>query len=64
MRVVVDLNACEANGVCTGLAPEVFELIDDDRLVVSQQRPHESLRARVEQVVQQCHRQAITLEDQ
>ena len=34
MRVVVDLNRCEANALCMGVAPEVFELTDDDELIV------------------------------
>ncbi len=32
MRVVVDRDLCEANGVCAGLAPEVFDLDDEDYL--------------------------------
>lgn len=32
MKVIVDPEVCEANGVCAGLAPDVFSLDDDDRL--------------------------------
>ena len=32
MRVAVDRDRCEANGVCAGLAPEVFDLDDEDYL--------------------------------
>ncbi|MFD2349116.1 ferredoxin [Nonomuraea ferruginea] len=32
MKVSVDELVCEANAVCMGLAPEVFELDDDDQL--------------------------------
>ena len=32
MRVAVDRDLCEANGVCAGLAPEVFDLDDEDYL--------------------------------
>src|SRR5207247_9518418 len=32
VRVQVDPEACEANGVCAGLAPEVFDLDDNDNL--------------------------------
>ena len=32
MRVAVDRDLCEANGVCTGLAPEIFDLDDEDYL--------------------------------
>ena len=32
MRVEVDRDLCEANGVCAGLAPEVFDLDGEDYL--------------------------------
>jgi ferredoxin len=32
MKVTVDNDLCEANGVCAGLAPEVFDLDDEDHL--------------------------------
>ena len=63
MRVVVDLNQCEANGLCMGVAPEVFDLTDDDELILLQERPDESLRERVEEAVRQCPRQAISIEE-
>ena len=44
MRVVVDFDLCESNAVCMGIAPEVFEVRDDDFLYVLQEEPDESLR--------------------
>ena len=35
MRVVVDRDLCEANGVCAGLAPDVFDLDDEDYLHIT-----------------------------
>ena len=32
MKVTVDHELCEANGVCAGTAPEVFDLDDEDEL--------------------------------
>jgi ferredoxin len=32
MKVVPDYDACEANAVCAGLVPEVFEVDDADNL--------------------------------
>ena len=32
MRVVVERDLCEANGVCAGLAPEIFDLDGEDYL--------------------------------
>ena len=63
MRVVVDLNQCEANGLCMGVVPEVFDLTDDDELILLQEHPDESLRELVEEAVRQCPRQAISIEE-
>jgi len=57
----VDRELCESNGVCVRLVPEVFELDDDDRLRVLQERPPEALRARVEQAVRRCPKQALAI---
>ena len=63
MRVRVDHDLCESNAVCVRLAPEVFELDDDDRLRVKQEQPAETLRARVEQAVRRCPKQALSIVD-
>ena len=31
-RIVVDFGLCEANGVCMGIIPEVFDLDEEDYL--------------------------------
>jgi ferredoxin len=63
MRVIVDFELCESNAVCMGIAPEVFEVRDDDFLYILDENPPESLRPRLEQAVAGCPRAAITLED-
>ena len=62
MRVVVDYDLCESNAVCMGIAPEVFEVRDDDLLYVLQEHPDESFRERMELAVARCPKQAITIE--
>ncbi len=62
MRVVVDFDLCESNAVCMNIAPEVFEVRDDDFLYVLQEEPEEGLRAKMEEAVARCPKQAITLE--
>ena len=32
MRIHVDYDLCEANGVCVKTAPEIFQIDDTDRL--------------------------------
>jgi ferredoxin len=63
MRVVVDFNVCESNALCMGVAPEVFEVRDDDFLYVLDENPPESLRAKVQEAARVCPKQAITIED-
>jgi ferredoxin len=63
MKVVVDYDVCESNAVCMAVAPEVFEVRDDDFLYVLDENPPEELRAKVEEAVRRCPKQAITLQD-
>jgi ferredoxin len=63
-KVVVDFDLCESNAVCMGIAPEVFEVRDDDFLYVLQEHPSEELRPKVEEAVQRCPKQAISIEDE
>ena len=63
MRVVVNYDVCESNAVCMGIAPEVFEVRDDDFLYVLQEHPDESMRAKVEEAVRMCPKQAISIEE-
>ena len=63
MRVVVDWDLCESNGLCMAAAPEVFELQDDDTLMILQETPDETLRSKVVDAVRACPKQAITLQD-
>jgi ferredoxin len=63
MRVRVDYDLCESNGVCARLVPEVFEVGDDDRLHLKQERPPDALRARVEEAVRRCPKQALSIVD-
>ena len=64
MRVRVNHDLCESNGVCVRLAPEIFELGEDDRLHLKQEQPSEALRAQVEQAVRRCPKQALSIVDE
>jgi ferredoxin len=63
MRVVVDAQLCETNSICMGLAPEVFEVGEDDTVTVLLENPPESMRKDVENAVRLCPRHAIALLD-
>ena len=61
MKVVVDFDRCESNAVCMGIAPEIFEVRDDDFLYILQENPGEELRAKLEESVRLCPKQAISI---
>jgi ferredoxin len=63
MRVVVDFLACESNALCVGAVPEVFELDDNDNLVVLMEEPPEELRERLRQAERSCPKQAISIQE-
>ncbi|HLS75606.1 MAG TPA: ferredoxin [Nocardia sp.] len=61
MKVSVDLDQCEANGICVGFAPDVFELDDDDQLHILTEEVPAERRAEVEDAVAQCPKAALKL---
>jgi len=63
MRVHVDFDLCESNGVCMGIDAEVFELGDDDNLSVLMPEVGPDRAAAVREAVRQCPRQAISLDE-
>ena len=63
-RVVVDWDLCESNAVCMAIAPQVFEVRDDDFLYILDETPSDDLRPAVEQAVARCPKQAISIADE
>ncbi|HJL89227.1 MAG TPA: ferredoxin [Acidimicrobiales bacterium] len=63
MRVVIDYDLCESNAICMQIAPDVFEVRDDDFLYVLNETPGEDRRASLDEAVQRCPKQAIRVED-
>ncbi len=61
MEISVDRALCEANAICTGLAPEVFELDDDEQLIILQPNPPEDQIERVSLAVARCPRNALKM---
>jgi ferredoxin len=63
MKIVVDRDLCESNGLCVDACPEVFYIDNADRLVILLEEPDETLRAKVELAVRVCPRQALHIEE-
>lgn len=62
MKVIVDPERCEANGVCVRRCPEVFRLEEDDTLTVLVHEIPEDLQADTQNAVRLCPRQALALQ--
>jgi ferredoxin len=63
VKVHVDFGLCESNGVCMGVAPDVFLLNDDDTLSILQPDVEPENEDAVLDAVRQCPRQAISVEE-
>lgn len=64
MKVIVDLDVCEAHGDCVVEAPEVFDLGEEDDVVtLLQPEPGQELYEKVERAVRACPVTAIRIED-
>ena len=61
MELTVDRDLCEANAVCCGLAPDVFELDSDEQLVIKMAQPGPHDVDRVKKAVERCPRNALEL---
>ncbi len=60
IRIVVDLNRCQAYGQCSFAAPAVFQLHGET--LVYDPAPHDALRDDVERAVLSCPVRAITVQ--
>ena len=63
MKIKVDFDLCESNALCEAMAPEVFELDDDDFLVMKTEETTPENIEDVKRAVAACPRAAIRLED-
>jgi len=61
MKVVPDYDACEANAVCAGLVPEVFEVDDEDVLHIKVADVPPALADQVRHAVRSCPKAALSL---
>jgi len=64
MKIKVDFDLCESNALCEALAPDVFELDDDDFLQLKTDEVTDENVDRVKQAVAACPRAAISLVDE
>jgi ferredoxin len=59
VAIEVDRNLCEANGLCVAAAPEVFELDNDEELVIREAASDPGQAERIRVAVAGCPRNAL-----
>ena len=57
----VNPDVCEAHGRCEDLAPDIFELDDDELLHIKRPHPGPDDLARARQAVRSCPKAALSL---
>ncbi|MCX2962953.1 ferredoxin [Gordonia sp. NPDC062954] len=62
MRIKADFDLCESNAVCVGMAPDVFDLDDNDYLVILKEEVTPEREEEMRQVVASCPKSALSLE--
>jgi len=62
MRIAIDRTSSDLHGLCAEAAPELFELTDDEVLLLDEE-PDERFRANVEQAAADCPKVAISVRD-
>jgi ferredoxin len=61
MKITVDFDLCESNALCEALAPQNFQVDDDDFLQVIDERVTDENRDVVMQAVAACPKSAISV---
>lgn len=59
VRVIVDRDRCEGNAVCLGIAPDIFDLDDEDYAVVKLDPVPADQEQLAEQAIAECPRAAL-----
>ena len=63
MKIAIDQSLCQATGMCTGIAPDLFALDEDGTLHLLDPDPGQQARPAAGQAVRNCPTGAITLTD-
>ena len=61
MRIKPDFDLCESNAICVGMAPDFFDLDDNDYLVILQEDIPADRVEELRQVAANCPKSALTV---
>jgi ferredoxin len=60
-KIQIDWDLCESNAMCEALAPEHFQIDDNDDLQVLDENVTDENQALIEQAVASCPKSAISI---
>jgi len=60
-RVVADWDLCEANGICEAMAPDIFEVDDNDELQIQDVEVTSENIDRIKRAVAGCPKSALSI---
>ncbi|CAJ1579415.1 ferredoxin [[Mycobacterium] wendilense] len=63
MRVHIDRDRCEGNAICVGIAPDLFDLDDDEYAVMKVDVVPADQEELAQQAIAECPRAALSRED-
>jgi ferredoxin len=63
MRVEVDHDRCEGNAICVGIAPDLFDLDEEDYAVMKVDEIPAGQQDLAEQAIAECPRAALVRRD-
>lgn len=63
IQVKVNLRICEGFANCVVAAPDLFDLDDDDKVIILEEKLDGGERARVEEAIRTCPVNALTIAD-
>jgi len=63
IQLKVNLRICEGFANCVVAAPDLFDLDDDDKVILLEEKVDGSERARVEEAIRTCPVNALTIAD-
>ncbi len=61
MKVTADFDLCQSNAVCVGIAPDVFEIDDDNYLQLRTDEVTADNEERIRQAVASCPTAALSI---
>lgn len=63
IQVKANVRICEGFANCVSAAPDLFDIDDDDKVIILEENLDSGERARVEEAVRSCPVSALTIAD-